>query len=308
MLSARTIALSAAVLCGCALRASPGHLEKLEPDPSFVKAAGTLWIQGPAGVSALRLDGSGRTPLFPAGLSVVDVADDGARALLRDAAGALLVSDANGLRALPEGTQAGAAALAPDGRTAAVFHRPRPGDRPDVWVEDDAVDLVNLETLAVHALPAEHLGPVSGAAFAADGHALWVQLQGRGEVISLGAEDRHFDENPPFPVRVPVPQRTRPLCPENGARLEASDLGIDLVRPGQPAQHLVTLAGKRRGLSDTLPAFDDAFFSPDCRAAVFVIDGLVGVVDLASGRAARLADGYSAFFAPEQASGQAQGR
>lgn len=275
-------------LAGCALRPSPGQLQKLEPSTSFVHASGTLWIQGPDGVRSLQLDGSQGRTLFPRGLSVLDVSGDGSRVLLLQDS-KLVLADGARQAALPEGDAASAAALSPEGSTLAVL-----------GPHGDTVDMVDIPSGQVRTLPGEHPDFSARIAFSQDGTKLWLQGAGRGEVVPIDGGARHFEENPPFPLRVPLPLSPRPVCPASGAELRTGDDGVELVQPNQPPRKLATLEGKRRGLSDTLPAFDAAFFSPDCSAAVLLLNGSVDVVDLASGRVGHLADGDAAFFGPDR--------
>jgi hypothetical protein len=284
-------------LCGCFFSAAPGRVEHAEASTAFIHDADAIYVASPGGLLSVDLDGNHRRPLFPQGLTVVDVSDDGARFVLRDAVGQLVLGDAAGqLRAVPLQGLLGDAALSPDGTQLAVLLLGQVKLERDERASDDALALVDTDTLAVKALPPERFGAVHTVAYSRDGHALWIQFADRGEVVRLPEGDRSIEENPLGPLRVRPLQRARHTC--NGTQLLVGDEGIDLIGPDKVTRKLVHIAGRRRTLADTLPAIDTLFFSSSCGAVAFIFEGAVYATDVQSGRTGRLADGEDAFPAP----------
>lgn len=289
--------LAGCLLSGCLMTEAPGHVENALPNTGFVHDADAVYVASPQGLLTVDLDGSHRRPLFPSGLTLVDLSDDGAHFVLRDPEGRLVLGDAQGqLRAVPLPGLLGDAALSPDGRQLAVLQLGPVKLERDERASDDTLALVDVQSLAVRTLPAERLGAVHTVAFAQDGQSLWLQFADRGEVVRLPQGDRSIEENPLGPLRVRPTQRARHAC--RGLRLLVSDEGIDLQGPERSSRRLVQIRGRRRKLSDTLPAIDTLFFSASCTAVAFVFEGAVYATDVQSGRTGRLADGEDAFPAP----------
>ncbi len=84
--------------------------------------------------------------------------------------------------------------------------------------------------------------------------------------------------------------RADTVCPENGASLVTGDFGIDLIQ-GAERRRLVGIAGRARATRDLSPTIGQAFFAPRCAYVVFVHDQYVHVVEVATGRVARLLPG-----------------
>ncbi len=290
-------------LSACALVGSPGAIEQPTADTSFVREPLALLVEGHDGLVRISLDGRGREELFPPRYLVLDVSSDGREALLTDGAGRLFVGDlerreARWVTALER--RLVDAAFSPDGASIAAVRTGDPLAVLPAARPGDEVLVVDVATLEPRFFPASRSTVPARVAFSADGASVYLEgSDGQRQWLEISSGARQVIEEAPAPsaLRVRPNHRADTVCPENGASLVTGDFGIDLIQ-GAERRRLVGIAGRARATRDLSPTIGQAFFAPRCAYVVFVHDQYVHVVEVATGRVARLLPGWRAYFSP----------
>lgn len=288
--------------CFCAA-GSPGVLVGAGRDARFVTERATLWVQASDGVRSVALDGSGSRLVFRGSVSVQDVAPDFRKVVLSDSETNLLVGDVStgSIVSVPQlAKRLSAAELSPDGtRIAATRHSDfsLPQER---WVDDDAIFIVDVATLAVTTLPASSTAWPTRVQWSADGKALWLTMafEKPSQWVTLADGARKSGLSAPPEALRPDP-RARSKCTQT---LEADRWKSELRitdEPGATPRVLARLEGRERGFHDYQPDFSNTILSPACRYALFHYDGRMWAVDVRGGSPGPVVAGDALFFVPD---------
>jgi hypothetical protein len=294
------VVLVGLALGGCDCGGSGGHIVGAEPGTAFVTERPALHVSAREGLVRVRLDGTERTRIFPAGRRVEDYTPDGRLWVLSDSDTNLYIADEGGAheRPVPElAKRASAARLSPDGTRVAVS-RHADFDKPQSsWRDDDTVYVVDTGSLEVKRYPPVRESWVISLGWNDAGTEVWLGHQdNRAEWLNLedGARRERDPNDRPNAFR-PAPAST---CGD--LRLRSDDTGIFLVAADGTQQQVVTIQGRERGFHDYLPTVDGILVTPSCRHLVFGFAGDVWVVQLETHRVGLLADDASpAFFLPD---------
>jgi hypothetical protein len=304
-MAAVSLALSTAGLCSCG---SNGRLRGAEPNARFVTERGAFYLGAADGIHRVALDGSTDTLAIPGrGLTVQDVSADWRTFLLSDSETDLFVADVatGSRRPVPAlARRLSVASISPDGTRIAATRHADFSLPQSKWVDDDAVVIIDVATLAVvKELPASSQNEVHHVRWAADGSAIWLmtdwQLPNQWVTLADGIRRpaaAGFTAAPPSPLR-PDPRRWPTPC---AASLVADKRAteITIVEPGSPSRVLVAEEGRSRGVHDHESDFYEPTLSPGCATALFGFRGTLWAADVHTGRVGKLAVGELLFFAP----------
>ena len=293
---------------GCFCAGSPGVLVGAGRDARFVTERAEMLIAAGDGIRRIAIDGSGSRLLFRGPVSIQDVGADFRTFVLSDSDTNLLIGDAatGGLVPVPElAGRLSSAALSPDGaRIAASRHSDfsLPQSR---WVDDDAIFVVDVATLAVTTIPASSNDWPTKVAWSADGKALWLTMAfGKpSQWLTLADGARKSGLAAP-PEGLRTDPRARSKCQQS---LEADRWKPELRitdDSGAPPRVLARLEGRERGFHDYQPDFSNAMLSPACRYALFHYDRRIWAVDVRGGPLGPVAEGDVLFFLPAESAGR----
>lgn len=260
-----------------------------------------MFVYTPEGIARMNFDGSGEALLFRAhGLHVLDVSHDLKTWVMSDERTNLLIGDAASgtVRRVPElAARTADAALSPDDRQIAAARHADFSLPQEDWVDDDAVYLVDVATLAVKVMPAASSDEIFSLHWGEDGRALHLSFFRRAEWLELSD---HRRSGAPLLSEVSTAPRlgARFFTPHCGASLIAGqwDTSIAIVEDGRAPRALVVEEGRKRGFHDYLPDFADVTFAPGCQSVLFRFHAQLWGVEVATGRVGPIGPDSVLFF------------
>ncbi len=284
-----------AVLAACG--GSPGRLaNERRGVSSFVTERQTILAATGNGLVRIALDGSGKERVASGRYHHLSSTPDGRTLAVGDSDTNIFLvvpQDSSPRRITQLDARAGAAALSPDGKRLAVARHADFTLPQAQWktTEDDAIYLVDTDTLAIDVIPASREELVTGIRWATDG-ALILSMMDFG-TVRLDLATRQRTEVPrEAPPEVAITNGgTR--C-SNGDMIELAghkgDDGIDVIT-SKGTTRVVRIEGRSRGFHDYQATIGDAVFSASCRYIVFEMQNAVWVADRESGTVGQLIDG-----------------
>ena len=263
---------------------------------SFVKEHQLILVAGAGGITRIAIDGSAKDRVASGRYHHLSSTADGRTLAVGDSDTNIFLvvpADSSPRRVSQLDGRAGAAALSPDGKRLAVARHADFTLPQAQWstTEDDAIYLVDTETMALDVIPATREELVTGIRWSADG-ALILSMMNFG-TVRLDLATR---------MRTEIPREVPPevAVTSGGTRCTNGDMialaghrgddGIDVIT-SKGTTRVVKIEGRSRGFHDYQATISDAVFSASCRFIVFEMNNAVWVADRESGNVGHLIDG-----------------
>jgi dipeptidyl aminopeptidase/acylaminoacyl peptidase len=262
---------------------------------SFVKERQLILAETASGLTRIALDGSAKDRVASGRYHHLSSTADGRTLAIGDSATNIFVvvpEDSSPRRISQLDGRAGAAALSPDGKRLAVSRHADFTLPQSQWktTEDDAIYLVDTQTMTLDVIPATRDESITGIRWSADGSALILSMMSFGTVRLDLATRARTDVDRDVEVAA-MGAGTR--C-SNGDMIELAghrgDDGIDVLT-SKGTTRVVKIVGRKRGFHDYQATIGDAVFSASCRYIVFEMNNAVYVADRTSGNVGHLIDG-----------------
>lgn len=294
--SNRVGALVIAVLAvWAACGGSPGRIANPRRGvSSFVTERQLILATTPSGLARITLDGSGKERVASGRYRHLSSTPDGRTLVVGD-------SDTNIFLVMPEDSsprrisqldgRVGAAALSPDGKRLAVARHADFSLPQSQWstTEDDAIYLVDTNTMAIDVIPASRQELVTSIRWSADGSALILSMMGF-TTLRLDLATR---------TRIEIPREVAYEVLDGATRCDGDlielaghrgDDGIDVIT-AKGRTRVVKIEGRTRGFHDYHATIRNAALSASCRYIVFEMNNAVFVADRETGHVGHLIDG-----------------
>jgi hypothetical protein len=281
-----------------------GTLTATRPDLGFVEGEGTAYLSTPDGLERVSLDGRQRRVVFGGSWSVTDVSRDLKTFVLSNSNTDLYLGDAEKGQVRQVAALRGrfsAGTLSPDGRTLAASRHSDFSLPQELWKDDDALYLIDVQTLAVRVLKASSGAWPTRLAWTRDGTAV-LAFMAFGEAtqrvtVADGTRRAATAEELESTGLFESFKQTAPSC---DARILDSHWATALQV--ETSGHIVTVAeekGRKRGFHDYQPDFFEPRFTPTCRYVAFAFQQETWLASASgSGELSRLSRGWVLFFGP----------